>query len=72
VRYDFGSILRFIEGNFGLPQGWLGFADARTTTDLRELYDFRLGPFPFRPIPAPHDASYFLNDKRPPSPPDND
>jgi phospholipase C len=53
VGYDFGSILRFIEGNF-------------------QLYNFRLGPFPFQPVPAPLGASFFLNDKRPPLPPDND
>jgi phospholipase C len=72
ARYDFGSILRFIEGNFELRQGWLGFADARSNTDLHELYNFRLGPFPFQPVPAPLGASFFLNDKRPPLPPDND
>jgi hypothetical protein len=28
VRHDFGSILRFIEFNFGITQGALNFADA--------------------------------------------
>ena len=36
-RHDFGSILRFIEFNFGITQGALNFADARATSDLIEF-----------------------------------
>jgi phospholipase C len=72
VRDDFGSILRFVEGNFNLRQGGLGFADARATTDLREFYDFLLGPLPFRKIAAPLKAADFINDNSAPTPPDED
>ena len=37
-RYDFGSVLRFIEQNFGLQEGLLGFADARSKTDLTTFF----------------------------------
>ncbi|MGO9262897.1 MAG: hypothetical protein ACLQU1_42455 [Bryobacteraceae bacterium] len=33
-RHDFGSLLRFIEHNFGIPEGTLNFADARAKNDL--------------------------------------
>ena len=32
--YDFGGILRFIEGVNHLPEGVLGFADKRSSTEL--------------------------------------
>jgi phospholipase C len=69
-RNDFGSILRFIEHNFNLAS--LGFADARSTTDLTDFFDLSRTPRPFKQIMAPLDANFFLNDKRPPEPPDND
>jgi len=68
-RYDFGSILRFAERNFGIQEGALGFADQRATTDLRVFYDFRRTPKNF-PIPTTVPASFFLNDHRPAMPPD--
>jgi phospholipase C len=70
-QYDFGSILRFAEANFGMRQGALGFADQRSTTDLRAFYDFLLPPKKFL-IPTAVPASFFLNDTRPPEPPDTD
>ena len=69
--YDFGSILRFAEGNFGIQQGALGFADQRSTTDLRVFYNFALPPKKFL-IPTTVPPSFFLNDTRPLEPPDND
>lgn len=36
------SILRFAAVNFGMQQGALGFADQRSTTNLRAFYDFLL------------------------------
>ena len=72
VRYDFGSVLRFVERNFKLREGELGFADARSDTNLGEFYDFRLGPLPFRPVAAPLKASFFLSQTGPPEPPDTD
>jgi phospholipase C len=69
-RHDFGSILRFIEHNFGIAEGALNFADARATTDLSNFFKLNRRARTFVPIAAPLDANYFLNDKRPMEPPD--
>lgn len=70
-QYDFGSILRFVEHNFGFVEGALGFADARSTTDLSRFYNLTQPPRNF-PVPTTVSADFFLNDRRPPEPPDND
>jgi phospholipase C len=72
IQHDFGSILRFVEVVFGLgriPPG--DFADARAD-DLADFFYFNAAPRPFASIPAPLPGRYFVNDKRPPTPPDND
>ncbi|HSZ60857.1 MAG TPA: alkaline phosphatase family protein [Terriglobales bacterium] len=72
---DFGSILKFIEGVFSLGQidPSVGYADSYTTTgDLSGFFDFNQTPLPFTQISAPIKAEHFLNDKSPPTPPDND
>jgi len=71
-RQDFGSIARFIEFNFLIKQGNLGFADARSGTDLLQFFNMKQAPRPFTVIPAQFDASHFINDKSPPLPPDDD
>ncbi|HLJ48993.1 MAG TPA: alkaline phosphatase family protein [Bryobacteraceae bacterium] len=71
VRHDFGSILRFVEHNFGIPQGALTFADARATTNLVGFFDLTRTPRDFVPIPAPKTATFFLNDKRKATDPDD-
>jgi phospholipase C len=74
-RHDFGSILRFIEHNFaslGLSEGELGFADSRATTDLTSFFHLKHGPRTFTTVAAPLSADFFINDPRPPEPPDND
>jgi phospholipase C len=72
ARHDFGSILRFIERNFDVPEGKLQFADNRATSDLRAFFHLHRAPRPFRTINAPLDTNYFLNDKTPPADPDDD
>jgi phospholipase C len=72
TRYDFGSILRTIERNFGIPEGALTFADRRSKTNLSEFYDFKLTPRAFKVIPTVRSAKDFVNDKTPPTPPDDD
>jgi len=69
VQHDFGSILKFIEGTFSLPS--LGYADA-AADDFSDCFDFNQSPLPFQTIPAALKAEYFLNDKTPPTAPDND
>jgi phospholipase C len=72
VNHDFGSILRFIEANFGIPLGALGFADSRSTTDLSGFYDLIQPPRTYQTIPAPKNAAFFIDDRRPPTDPDDD
>jgi phospholipase C len=70
--HDFGSIVRFIEHNFAIPEGALTFADARSSTDLTSFFDLNQTPRPFLTIPATLGAAFFVNDKTPPTDPDND
>lgn len=69
---DYGSILRFMEGVFNISEGAIGFADARSTDDLSEFFNFSAPLRKFQVVPSPLDAEYFINDKTPPGPPDND
>jgi phospholipase C len=71
-RHDFGSILRFIEHNFGVLEGALNFADARAKNDLSGFFDLNQpAPRLFQNISAPKGASFFLNDKRKATDPDD-
>jgi len=72
TRSDFGSILRFIERNFGIQEGTLNFSDARATSDLTGFFNLDQAPRAFQTVASPKGAEFFLNDKRPPLPPDND
>jgi phospholipase C len=71
-RHDFGSIIRFIEHNFGITEGALTFADARATNDLTGFFVLTQPPRPFQPIVSALNAAFFLNDKTPMTPPDDD
>jgi len=74
-RYDFGSLLRFIEHNFanlGLKEGELGFADSRATTDFSAFFRLDRGPRRFTTVAAPKSADFFIHDTRPAEAPDND
>jgi phospholipase C len=70
-RYDFGSILRFIEQNYGIAEGALNFADARTTTDLTSFFNLNQAPRIFTTIPARRDVNSFINDTSPMTDPDD-
>jgi phospholipase C len=70
-RHDFGSILRFIEFNFGIAQGALNFADARAQNDLTDFFSVTEAQ-KFSTVQAAKTASFFLNDKRPATDPDDD
>jgi phospholipase C len=72
ARLDFGSILRFVENNFNLGEGALGYADQRATDNLAEFYNFLLPSRLFQTISAPIGASFFIHDTRPMEPPDTD
>ena len=71
---DFGSILKFIEEQFGLGQidPAVGYADSYALGDLSDFFNFSQTPLPFKPIQTDHDAQFFINSKAKPTPPDND
>jgi phospholipase C len=73
VTHDFGSILKFTETTFklGTVLPGAGYADERAD-DLSDCFDFNQTPLPFHTIQAKYDAAHFLNDKRPPTDPDDD
>ena len=71
VNHDFGSVLRFVERNFGLgligPGNWAdSYAD-----DLMDFFPLRR-PNPFIAIPAQYDADHFINSTEEPTDPDDD
>jgi phospholipase C len=69
VQHEFGSILHFIESNYGLAN--LGYTDVRADA-LLDCFDFTRAPLTFQPIPAARSAP--TNPNQPPStiPPDGD
>ena len=69
TTHDFGSILKFIETTFNLPS--LGYADV-PADDLSDCFTLTQTPITFQTIPAPLDAAHFINDKSPPTDPDDD
>jgi hypothetical protein len=58
VQHEFGSILKFIEEDFGLSS--LGTTDVRAD-NLADCFDFSSPPKRFVPIPAPLSPKYFLD-----------
>jgi phospholipase C len=69
TTHDFGSILKFIETTYNLPS--LGYADT-PADDLSDCFNLTHTPVTFRTIPAALKAAFFINDKRPPTDPDDD
>ncbi len=71
VRYEYGSILRFIEEANEIPAGSIGpiekgYTDARAS-GLQDAFDFTQRPRKFSAIPSKYSRSYFLRE-----PPSND
>jgi phospholipase C len=62
TRYEFGSILKFIEDNWHV--GRLGTTDVRAVS-IANCFDFAQAPRKFKRIPAHYSRSYF--ERRPPS-----
>lgn len=69
ATHDFGSILKFIETTYSLPS--LGYADG-PADDLSDCFNLTHTPVTFHAIPASLKAAFFINDKRPPTDPDDD
>ena len=57
TQYEFGSVLKFIEQNFGTAS--LGSTDVRANS-IGDIFDFNQSVTRFMPIAAPYPASYFL------------
>jgi phospholipase C len=51
TQYDFGSVLKFVEQNFGL--GSLGTSDVDATS-IADMFDLTQKPIRFKPEPLPH------------------
>ena len=73
----FASILKLVEETFGLttvaPGASPAYADAaNTTADLSDCFSFNQRPLTFQTVPARLGAKYFLEDKSPPTDPDDD
>ena len=58
VHYEHGSILRFVEDQFGLPR--LAASDKRATPPAN-AFDFSKPPRAFVTIPSAHGKEYFLH-----------
>jgi phospholipase C len=69
VQYEHGSILKFIEEQFGLSA--LAASDSRANSPSQDCFDFTKPPRTFTPIPAKLDATYFAHEPLDTRPPDN-
>ena len=58
VHYEHGSILKFVEDQFGLARLWR--SDARANSPEQDCFDFNQPPRKFKKILAPYDTQYFL------------
>jgi phospholipase C len=74
VPHNFGSILKFIEKNWGLgPVGPGNYSDNYSDTDdFTDCFDYSQTPLKFTTIQAPNDQQFFLHDHRPAVPLDDD
>jgi phospholipase C len=55
--YEFGSILKVIEQNWGLPP--LGTTDVRAASFINDAFDFGQSPRGFVPLATRYSRSYF-------------
>jgi phospholipase C len=69
IQYEFGSILRFVEDNWGL--GRIGTTDTRANSIL-DCFNFMQPPRAFKPFAAPYVRSYFLRQRPSYKPVDSD
>jgi phospholipase C len=69
-QYEFGSIIKFIENNWGLPR--LGTTDVTAPDFTDDFFDFNQKPRAFEPIAAKYSESYFLHQRPSYRPVDNE
>jgi phospholipase C len=70
THYEHGSILKFVEDQFGL--GRLSASDKRAKSPEQDCFDFTQQPRKFVPIQAPYDTDYFTHQPPDTRPPDSD
>lgn len=69
-HYEFGSIIRFMQGVFDIPEGALGFSDARVENDLNNFFNFKMSPRPFKTIQTKFGPKHFMDEPLRSEPPD--
>ena len=70
VRYEHGSILKFVEDQFGLAR--LAASDARANSPQSDCFDFSKPPRGFVAIPSRLRAADFEREPLDPRPPDDE
>ncbi len=60
-QYEFGTIIKFVEDNWGLPR--LGTTDVRAASMIDDVFDFTQPPRKFVTIGAKYSKAYFLKQK---------
>jgi phospholipase C len=70
VQYEHGSILKFVEDQFGLAR--LAASDTRATSPQEDAFDFSKPPRAFTPIPSAFDKAYFEKEPLDPRPVDTE
>ena len=69
IKYEFGSVLKFIEYRYGLAH--LAASDTRANGLEKDCFNFSQAPRKFNPIPSIYDETYFLKQPLDTRPPDN-
>jgi phospholipase C len=69
TTYQFGSILKYIEGNWQL--GSLNTTD-KTSTSIIDSFNYKQSPIAFQPISSTLGPKYFLDEHHSYQPPDDD
>jgi phospholipase C len=70
VRYEFGSLLRFVEDRYNLAR--LAPSDSRATSPSADCFDFSQRPRAFSKIPTTLQPEDFINEAPQNRPPDDD
>jgi phospholipase C len=61
TQYEFGSIIKFVENNWGLPR--LNTTDVRAADFTSDFFSFNGKPRPFVTIDAKYSKAYFLHQR---------
>jgi phospholipase C len=59
IHYEHGSILKFVEDQFGLAR--MAASDRRANSPAKDCFDFSQAPRPFQMIPSKYSKEYFLD-----------